>query len=248
MGESYLNGALDAGRELPDLRGRLEAITAAMATLSKRRDVLKLDRKLAELVDLRRLAENLRAELAELRAATAPLLEGLGELEGVRFTAHILASQRAGQWAVLPHDIFRHQDTDVLPPDLVRADVGATFQRPRSLTLLAELRKIERQVVSLEKALQAPAAPPGRGETADQIAARIVAETEHREADRYSPARERQFPRMVDDRPDPAWLEEEERRREEDRIARGRKADAEDAAFAKAQAPKQQAATAEEAK
>jgi hypothetical protein len=152
-GDSFLDGDEHPMREVIDLRLQADTLTAALAALERRKEPARLARRRAEAAEFRRQAEEKRSELTRLEQQTSRLLAELSKIEGVPYTASILASQPVGSW--LDIECKPNRRLHLAAHELLK-DVGATYATPRSRTLRAEVEALEVKAVIIEREINPP--------------------------------------------------------------------------------------------
>ena len=226
MGEAYLTGDQSGPRLLAELRARAEGIAAAIRTLDKRKAVLQLDRRKAQVVDLQRQVETMEAELAAIEAACRPHLAALAEIEQIEggYSHHVLYAQRRGQWTYNLEQIRVH-GAENLPPDACRHDVGGGYARARSSLLRKAIHDIKTEIQQIEQTFAPPAEAP-RPASPDYMK---VYQPGYR--DRHTPPPEPEVPTLTQ-RYDgtlvgnAAWRDAEAREQQQEIARRGAIADA----------------------
>ncbi|MCC6363187.1 MAG: hypothetical protein IT165_06655 [Bryobacterales bacterium] len=161
IGQEYLDGDGEASlTDLTRLRVQVEAINRAIIAARDRRLEATRAKVRGRAGQIRRQAEEKKAELDTLNSETGALLRKLAELEGVDYDHSILSSQRCGDWYSLPN--FRRPPEEWLGPSDVSPDPSnGRYQTPRSRrlreeieSLFAEAAKVEAEVdrITLEEA------------------------------------------------------------------------------------------------
>jgi hypothetical protein len=152
--------ALDAGdawmeatRGVARLRAEIESASAGIDALRKKRAIAISAERQENVADLRRQAQEKRAEIDKIRRKAEPLLQELSTLEGVAFDHSILAGQRIGDdWQLVA--AFGVPDDRLVCNPLEIRNVRPAYAVPRTRSLYEEARALDAKAVEIET--QAP--------------------------------------------------------------------------------------------